>query len=262
MSDMEAKSASNTVHSIDRALDIIEFLHQNGAEASISEIRTGTGLSNSTIHRILSTLKSRGYIYQNNENAKYWLGLRFYSLGIILRDKMPLVDILEPMADAIARKYGETVYVTIPSFQQPDRPQQLMLIRCTYSPYILRNSQNVGTVSLSHGSATGKCMMAYYPQTVLDNYHRFPLPKLTEKTITDWEVMDKELALIRARKYAIDSEEEDRGVTCIAVPLLDSHDNIIASISLSGPTVRIANHPFSAILTDLDDVREKIITYL
>lgn len=253
---------NTTIHSIDRAIDIIEFLYQNGEEASISEISAATGLYGSTIHRVLSTLKSRGYIYQNKDTTKYWIGLRFYSIGVALKDRLPLVSILEPLADEIAKKYSETIYVAIPSFQSPNQAQQTVLIKVTYSPYILRTSQNVGTISLSHGSATGKCMMAYYPQRLLSNYRKFPLPRLTEKTITDWTAMDAELEAIRERGYAVDSEEEADGLTCIAVPLLDTRKNIVASMSLSGPTVRLSAFRLEDILADLQHASEIINNYL
>ena len=101
-------------------------------------------------------------------------------------------------------------------------------------------------------------MMAYYPENLIKQYSAYPLAKMTEKTITDWEILKAELATIRTRGYALDSEEEAEGKTCIAVPVLDSFHNIIASISLSGQTRSIFENPVNAIVKDLTEVAEVV----
>ncbi len=255
-------SSSNTIQSIDRALSILEFLYRHGHEASISEISAATNLFGSTIHRILRTLKERGYVYQNQKTSKYWLGMRFYALGNAVKENMPLVSIIEPLADIVARKYGETVYVAVPSFLSPRQAQQALILKISYSTFILRTSPNVGAVTLAHGSATGKCMMAYYSEALLETYRQYPLVQQTEKTITDWDVMLKELRKIRQNGYAIDREEEETGLTCVAVPIIDSRGSIIAAISLSGPTHRMSEFAVEDILADLKHVSSQINTYI
>ena len=251
------KVKNQTIHSIERALDIIEFLYRNGEEASIKDISAATGLFGSTIHRILTTLKTRGYIYQNSANAKYWLGSKFYGLGNAVKNNLPLAQVVEPYAREIARKYNETVYTAIPYYQS-NLPQQVVVSKVSYSPYILKNSPEIGSISLSHGAATGKCMMAYYPEKLMSDYRRYQLPAITHKTITDWKVMDEELRRIRANGYAMESEEEEIGITCIAVPILDTEGSLIASISLSGPTTTIFGYTINDILSDLRDAADKV----
>jgi|GEM_PF-463985 len=255
-----AKDKPQTIHSIERALDIIEFLYHNGEEASIREISAATGLFGSTIHRILSTLKLRGYIHQNDKNSKYWLGSKFYGLGNAVKDNMPLAEIVEPYADAIAKKYRETIYTAIP-YYQATLPQQVIVSKVSYSPYILKNSPEIGSISFSHGAATGKCMMAYYSDKLLEEYKKHPLPPLTHKTITEWPVMEEELRRIRYNGYAMESEEEEVGTTCIAVPILDTQGNLIASISLSGPTAMVFEYKINDILADLKDAASKIAAH-
>ena len=254
------KDKQQTIHSIERALDIIEFLYQNGEEASIREISAATGLFGSTIHRILSTLKLRGYIHQNENNSKYWLGSKFYGIGNAVKENMPLAEIVEPYADAIAKKYRETIYTAIPYYQST-LPQQVIVSKVSYSPYIFKNSPEVGSINFSHGAATGKCMMAYYSDKLMDEYRKHPLPTLTHKTITEWPVMDEELRRIRINGYAMESEEEELGTTCLAVPILDSKDNLIASISLSGPTAMVFEYKINDILADLKDAANKIASH-
>ena len=78
-----------------------------------------------------------------------------------------------------------------------------------------------------------------------------PLLRLTEKTITDWDALRAECSSIRSRGYALDSEEELVGRTCLAVPVINSQSEIVASISLSGQTKSIFEHPVNEIVEDL-----------
>lgn len=246
-----------TIHSIEKALDILEYLSQNGEEASLRDICKATGLFGSTAHRILSTMKLRGYIHQNEKNSKYWLGFKLYGLGSAVKENLPLGEFIEPYADSVAKKYKQTVYTAIPYYQS-DVPQQLIVSRVSHSPYIIKNAPDVGTISFSHGAATGKCMMAFYPQKLIDNYKQYPLPMITAKTITDWAVLEEEMQRIRRNGYAMESDEEEIGSTCIAVPITDRQNNIIASISLSGPTPMIFEFKINDIISDLRAVASAV----
>ena len=210
----------------------------------------------STIYRQLNTMKERGYIYQNPENSKYWLGLRFYAIGNLIKSNLPIVNILGAQAELIAKKYRQSVFIAVPDYSSDIYAQQAVIYRKSYSSVLLRNEASVGTISPAHASATGKCMMAHYPEGLMQQYHQNPLLKLTEKTTTEWDVLDAELATIRARGYALDSEEETEGRTCVAVPVLDSYQNIIAAISLSGQTKSIFENPVNAIVEDLTSLAE------
>lgn len=256
--DVEAASKEpKTIHSIEKALDIIEYLYQYNQEANLRDICKATGLHGSTAHRILSTMKNRGYIHQNEKNAKYWLGFKFYGIGNAVKDNMPLAEIIEPYADKIARKYKQTVYTAMPYYQS-DTPQQVIVYKVSHSPYIIRNSPDVGTIAASHGAATGKCMMAYYPEKLIAEYKQHPLPMLTAKTITDWNILEDELQRIRRNGYAMESDEEEIGSTCIAVPITDKQNSIIASVSLSGPTSMIFEFKINDILNDLREAATEV----
>ena len=247
-----------TVQSIDRAIAILDFLYRENREVSISEVSTGTGLFGSTVHRILNTLKQGGFVYQNDSNSKYWLGLKFYSYGDAVKANLPIVSMVEPIADEIAKKYRETVYMTVPSYESPHLAQQAHILKVSHSSFILRSSPSVGAISPCHVSATGKCLMAYYPEKLLEEYSKTQLPALTPNSVTDWDMLRKELEKIRIHGYAVESEEEELGLTCVAVPILDKNQCVVAAVSLSGPTARIFSFPIKEILRDLRRISEKV----
>ena len=250
----EAKS----IQSVNHALDIIEYLYHVGKESSIREISEGTGMFGSTIHRQLATLKERGYIYQNPTTLKYWLGLRFYAIGNQVKHNLPILGIVGTAAEQLGKKYGLNVFIAVPNYPSDFCALQAIIFRKDFSAMLPRNEVTVGTVLASHGSATGKCMMAYYPDSLIQQYRSTPLVKMTDKTITDWDALIAELATIRTRGYALDAEEEEIGKTCIAVPVLDSFNNIVASLSLSGQTKNIFENPINALVKDLNEVAAMI----
>lgn len=257
IAEKSASRGQQTIHSIEKALDIIEYLYQCNEEASLRDICKATGLYGSTAHRILATLKNRGYIHQNEKNTKYWLGFKFYGIGNAVKDNMPLAELIEPYAEKIAKKYKQTVYTAMPYYQS-NSPQQVIVSKVSYSPYIIKNSPEVGTIGFSHGAATGKCMMAYYPQRIIDEYKQHQLPMLTAKTITDWNILSEEMLSIRRNGFAMESDEEEIGSTCIAVPILDRQNKIIASVSLSGPTAMIFEFKINDILNDLREAASEV----
>lgn len=242
---------ANIIVAVDHAIDVIEYLFSVKQEASIREISVATGMSNSSVHRQLLTLKERGYVYQNPETLKYWLGMRFYALGNLVKSNVPLVNLLSAALDALAEKYGLTTYLVLPDYSSDLCAQQAIVYKKNCCPMMLRNESSIGTILLSHASATGKCMLAYYPETLIEKYRKHPLVKLTDNTITDWNTLLAECATIRSRGYALDSEEELLGRTCLAVPVLNSQNEIIASISLSGQTKSIFEHPVNQLVDDL-----------
>ncbi len=242
------------IKAVSHAINIIEFLYDVGKESSISEIAKSTGMFGSTIHRQLATLKEHGFIYQNPINSKYWLGLRFYAIGNMVKQNLPIINIIGAKADEVAKKYSQSIFIAMPDYSSDICAQQAIVFKSSHSPVRHRNEIAAGTILVSHGSATGKCMMAYYNENILKQYIKNPLVKLTERTITDWEALLAEFSTIRARGYALDSEEEEDGKTCVAIPILDSQKNVVASISLSGLTKSIFENPINSIVKDLYEI--------
>ncbi len=246
------------ISAILRASSIVDHIFKTQSECSIREICQGTGLTASTVFRQLATLKECGFIYQNPANQKYGLGIRFYAIGNYVKHNLPIVNIIGPEMERLAKKYHLTAYVAIPNYSSEVTAYQTMIYRKVGGNFMARNDLPVGSVTVSHVSATGKCMMSHYPDTLLDRYRGNPLVKLTSKTITDWDVLNAELASIRARGYALDSEEEEDGKTCLAVPVLDSYGSIVASISLSGQTSAIFENPLNRLIGDLQEAAKLV----
>ena len=104
---------SETILSVDRALDLMILLYNNGRGMGVSEIARDLDLHKSTVHRILATLDNKGFVYKNTDTDKYWLGLKIYAMGLLVGEKLSLTDVIRPFAKELFEEFGEVVNVSI-----------------------------------------------------------------------------------------------------------------------------------------------------
>lgn len=236
------------VQSLQRAFDLLERLADAGGEASLSELATTSGLPLPTIHRLIRTLVTLGYVRQNS-NRRYTLGSRLIRLGeTASRQYGPwarpflaqLVDSVEETANLAVLDGDEVVYVA----QVP-------------SKHSMRMFTEVGRRLLPHGTGVGKAMLSQLPRTdVKALLDRTGLPAYTSNTITDPTVLLDSLDEIADRGYALDESEQELGVRCIAVPVVGGPT--LAAVSVSGPEGRLTKEAVSRILPEVLAVAKRL----
>ncbi|MGH3516087.1 MAG: IclR family transcriptional regulator [Haloechinothrix sp.] len=217
------------VQSLQRAFELLEGLADTGGEASLSELAGTTGLPMPTIHRLIRTLVSLGYVRQN-ASRRYALGSRLIRLGEHASKQFgtwarpyltQLVDEIGETANLAVLERDEVVYVA----QIP-------------SKHSMRMFTEVGRRLLPHGTGVGKAMLSQVPaDEVRDLLKRTGMAAYTPHTHTDPEEFIAHLADIAAQGYAVDESEQELGVRCIAVPLTGGP--IPAAVSVSGPEGRL-----------------------
>jgi DNA-binding IclR family transcriptional regulator len=232
-------AGSEKIGSIDRALDIILLLYEEKRELGVTEIGTALGLYKSTVYRTLATLEKKGFVQQNPENGKYWLGIKLYSIGMAVGDKIPLKQLVQPFAKKLSQKFNEVVNVSVLDTASGKYPKSVLIHKEESTNQVLVINPGVGSTSDCYCSAVGKCLLAFSTQEVLDMAKKEEFAEYTPNTLKNWEELMRELEDIRAKGYAIDNEEQEIGLTCIAAPILDRNRRAVAAISLSGPTVRM-----------------------
>jgi len=238
-------------------IDIMSLFLKKERPMGISEISDELSIYKSSVHRILNTLKSRGYIIQEQETKKYWLGSKFYSLGMIYKDKLKIENYVNRDMKELADEFNETVhlaiydeldYCNIIALEQVETRQRLSM---TPPP---------GSRTPTHASALGKSMLAFSNKDIQNTVINSKLEKYTENTIVSKKILKKELKLIKNQGYAIDNEELESGLTCIACPILDEKGEGIASISVSGPKGRILERK-SEIIEKLKNLLITLINF-
>lgn len=250
------------INSIDRALDIIILLYHERREMGISEIAKELGLYKSTVHRTLITLENKGFIKQNPDNGKYWFGIKLYAIGMLVGDKISFKEIIKPYAKELYDEFREVVNVSILEKSSMDYPRSIIIHKEQGLNQVLTVNPPVGSSSQCHCSAVGKCLLAYSPKKVYEKYIGKSLTKFTRNTIDNWDDLLAELEQVKKQGYAVDNDELEIGLTCIGAPILDKNNEVIAAISLSGPTTRMREGDFEYKIKKVMEIANKISSLL
>jgi len=245
MNKLETKGAevvmdknTEVISSIDRALDIILLFYKEKRELGIGEISRALGVYKSTVHRTLSTLENKGFVTQIEENGKYWLGMKLYSIGMVTWENNKLNKIVAPYAKELSSKFSETVTVSILE-GAVGLPHTTVIYKEEVLTNRLRTSHEVGGTYPINTTAVGKAILAYSEVELLNRLKEVNLTKNTENSISTFSELMEELEHIRKIGYSVDDEEEEVGLKCVAAPIFDGANKVVASISVSGPSGRM-----------------------
>lgn len=223
-----AREAKNPVKTTGRSLDIIETLRAMDG-ARLTELAAELGLPNSTVHSHLSTLMERDYVIK--EGDVYRVSLRFLELGEYARNRRKVYELAKPEVEELADETGEVANLIV-----EENGLGVYLWSCEGENAVPLDIHPGKHVHL-HSTALGKCILASLSEKRVEAIvdHR-GLPAETGNTITDPDELFGELDTIRDRGYAIDDEERIPGMRCIGTPIKSEAGNVIAAISVSGPT--------------------------
>lgn len=220
---------AGSVQSVDRALDLLECLAAAPEPLGIVDLAERTGLPQGTVHRLLQTLQTRGYV-RRGEARKYSIG----SASMRLSDaaQRSLARRASPHLVELVALSGETANLAV--LEGDD----VVYVAQVSSPHTLRMFAEVGRHVQPHSTAVGKVLLAGLPRDqALALLGRTGLPPRTPATITDLGAFVRELDLVAAQGWAADEEEQETGVRCVAVPL-EVGGRILAALSVSGPADR------------------------
>jgi len=225
---------SYVIQSVLQALDILEAFHPEQAGIGVAEIAARLGLSREATLRYLSTLERRRYLDHDLERGTYSLGVKALELACIFLHHRQLGREAEPFLDELAAASDETAYVAV-----RDGPRATYLhIRETSRT--VRVATRLGQPIPLHSSAAGKVHLAFEPLDRVAEVTRAGLPAFTGNTMTDPRALEEDLHASAERGYAIDDQETLSGVRCVAAPVFDHSNQIVAGIGMSGPVERFS----------------------
>lgn len=223
------------VQSLERALSIVEELARAGNDVGVTELSRRLSLNKSTVHRLLSTLETRGYVEQNIDTGRYGLGLKVLELGSKAADRLTLRDVARPVLEQLSRELGEAVNLVVL------RAGEAVYIDKVETETMIRMHFDLGKRAPLHCTAAGKVLLAYQGQALGRLLGRINLQRFTPHTITSVDELTDELGQVRQRGYALDDEEQELGVRCVAAPVWDQEGRVAAAVSVSGPILRITD---------------------
>lgn len=251
-------SESDIVKSIDRALEIIDILYKEKQEMRIADIAKKLTVYQSTIYRALITLQRRGFVYQNSENSKYGLGTKLYAIGMMIGKTNAFIETVKPFVKDLATEFQETINVCISNPSPASKADNCLLIHQETVPgRILGSSESIGSISESYCSAAGKLLLAYSPEIGEEDLKSIEYRRYTPNTITDWNELSYNLNEIKKAGFAVDNEEQEEGTFCVGCPIFSKTGDIVASISISGPSSRLHQLGINSIVKRLNkSIRE------
>ena len=221
--------ATYQIRALDRGLDILEAFTLADPELTIGQLGERAGLPKPTVVRLLSVLAERGYVERVPGADRYRLGVRTLEVGSVYLQSTTLEAEARPIMRHLADETGQTANLGILDRHQvvhievvaPDRPVRFWAM--------------IGKREDAHVSGLGKVLLAALPDAERQAYLREPHPAMTPHTITDPDALRADLELTATRGYAIDNEESNPGVLCIAAPIRNGKGQVEAAVSISGP---------------------------
>jgi DNA-binding IclR family transcriptional regulator len=247
------KNEGVMIQSVLRATKILECFTGNNSELGISEISEYMDLSKSTIYGLVNTLKATGYLEQDLKTKKYRLGIKLFELGNIVHSRIDLRAEAKAFCMELSGKYDITVHLA--TFNEGD----VIYIDKIVNYDMQIASSQVGRRAPMYCTGVGKAILAYVDVAYLNKYiFCKELKKITKNTISTHERLIDELQVIRSRGYAVDDEEIEIGLRCVAAPIFNNKAYPIAAVSASASYRKMNDNMIENISKDVKMCAQKI----
>ena len=226
---------------LDRALDILELLVRSGTPVGLTEIAAHIGGPKATVHRLLATLQTRGYIAQDPRSAGYSAGVRCFELGSLWAQNLDLRAIAAPHLARLNEDTGETVHLAV--YDHGD-VVYIDKLEC-HHPVVA--TSHIGRRCPSTSVATGRVLLAFQPGAEIREVLSKPLPRFTEHTVTDPKRILEMLAEVRSQGYGVNRESLREGVGGLAAPIRDHTGAVVAALGVCLPMQRFGQDRFPVL---------------
>lgn len=233
------------VQALDRAFAVLDLLGESETPLGLAQVASSLQLHKSTAHRFLMVLE-RHHMVERTTNGKFRLGLRLFDFGNRAIEQYDLRERAQPHLRRLVAETEETAHLCI-----------LEQARVIYIDKIeparsVRMITRIGQSNPVHCTSVGKAILSFLPEErINDIIRRLRFERFTHRTISNAEQLRAEIEKTRRRGYAVDDEELEEGLRCIAVPVLDAQRLPVAAVSVSGPSFRVTAQKLPSIANHL-----------
>ena len=256
-SEADHDARDGGVQSVDRALSILETLAEDDEGYRLSDLAVRTGLSASTVHRLLATLENRRFVQFDRAESKWHVGVRSFTVGASFARRRNFSTQAIPYLRKLRDLTRETANLAVVD------DEFIIVLTRMESREIMRSLTQVGGRVAMVTSGVGKAVLATYSDEDVGAVIRHHgMPRLTEKSIVRPSDLFKELATIRKQGFAIDDEEACMGLRCIAAVVYNDCAEPLAAISVSGMTSRLTDDRLPEIGRIVRDVAGELTVAL
>lgn len=231
---MEKNETKNPIQVAGRLFLIMELLAKDGA-MGLSQISQSVDLNKSTVHRLLNSLMYMGYVRQDATDGKYSMSFKIVNIANQVMEKMDIVHLARPYLCQLMEQTGETVH-----FVEMDGVDAVYIDKVESHRNSVQMVSRIGNRIPLYRSGVGKAIAATMPDgEVKQLWEASKIEKATPHTITNYQEFYDCLGLVREKGYALDNEENEAGVRCIAAAVPDERGRVRYAFSISAPTNRM-----------------------
>jgi len=228
--------------SVVASVRLLKAFSEEQVEIGISDLARRLGVAKSTVHRLAVTLVGEGMLEQNADTGKYRLGIALFRLGSLVRRRMTMSNEARPLLRDLREKVNETVHLAVLD------GNEIMYVFNLESTQAIRMRSDVGVRKPAYCTAEGQAILAFQPPDVVERVVRDGLIGRTPQTITDPQTLRRVLDGVRTRGCAIEDEESELGMRCIAAPLRNDAGEVVAAIGLAGPVSRLSKKALATFI--------------
>ncbi len=219
---------------LDRVVQILDCFGPERTDLRLVEIATASGLHKSTLYRLLEAMRAHRLIGYDESSGSWHLGMKLFEMGSQAVERLALDKHAHPILDRLAEVSGETAHLCV---LDGSDVVYIAKVECTRT---LRIPSAVGQRNPAYCTGVGKAILAHLAPEQLDAYiAETPLRPFTKRTLSTTAELKANMRQIVAQRYAIDDQEREEGVRCVAAPVRDHSGRVIAAISIAGPTMRV-----------------------
>ena len=245
------------VQSLDRAFTLLELLCKSPGGLAIHQLSELTGLHKSTVHRLLAAMAERGYVRRMGDGV-YRAGMRICELSDYVQQNLDVVELAREPMEGLSRRTGETVHLV-----ERDGDEVVYIYKVDSIHGAIRMVSRIGMRRPMYCTGMGKAILAFQSdEQVLDYWKGTEHESYTDHTIVRQEAFLREIHEIRRRGYALDNEENELGVRCVAAAIPDWQGDVSYALSISAPISRMTDERIRALVPELLAVRNEIASCL
>ncbi|WP_109299852.1 IclR family transcriptional regulator [Aquimarina sp. AU474] len=250
MSTVTDKKILNT--SVEKAFKILDCFSIDKMELGVTEIAKQMGTNKSAVYRMLATMEALNVIQQNPENGKYRLGLKLFELSQKVSIHKNFISKARPFMEELVKRAGETAHLAI------YKNQKVYFLDKVVGRHDLQINSQIGTEKPLHCTGLGKIMLAFAEHNYNNIVEHINLETITKNTIINKKKLLLEVEKIKNQGFALDMEENEIGLVCVAVPVFSTNGKFIAAISTSGPSARFNENEIQTYTGDLKHTAEQL----
>lgn len=219
---------------IERIIKILDSFSLDEPELTLKELTNKTGLPKPTVYRIAEALNKVSILSKDDNVSKYRIGVKLFELGSLYLETLELRKLAFPEIEKLSKYTEESIHMGVLD------GNEVTSIEGLGSTHNLQAKLWIGKRSPIYCTSIGKAILAFLPKKEQEEIlTTIEFKRYTKNTITDKKNLKKELESIRRQGFALDNEEHDEGIMCVGAPIFNNKGEVVASISISGPKIRM-----------------------